>query len=91
MFSTGVAKPDISSAGTPTAKAPRMACCWVVLTAEIIKPMPTTDRMNSSRPNESVRSTPALIMSNPSRLPIARAGSDFEIMISVVELEDTSS
>ena len=27
MFSTGVAKPDIRTAGTPMAKAPRMACC----------------------------------------------------------------
>src|SRR3546814_10482597 len=57
MFSTGVAKPDIRTDGTPMAKAPRMACCWVALIAEIIRPMPTTDRMNrmrltSSSPNE---------------------------------------
>src|SRR5690606_11672526 len=75
MFSTGVAKPDISTAGTPMANAPRMACCCVMLTAEIIRPMPTTDRMNSTRlasrsANEPVngmpnRNTPALIMNRP--------------------------
>src|SRR3546814_11022931 len=49
MFSTGVANPDIRTDGTPMAKAPRLACCWVALIAEIIRPMPTHDRMNRTR------------------------------------------
>ena len=101
MFSTGVAKPDISTAGTPMANAPRMACCCVMLTAEIIRPMPTTEAMNSTRlasrsANEPVngmpnRKTPALIMNRPSPVPIASAGSDLEMMISGVEVGDTSN
>src|SRR3546814_917369 len=99
MFSTGVAKPDISTAGTPMAKAPRIACCWVLLTAETISPMPTTERMNSTRPSNSSRNepvngmpntnAPAAIITSPSTVPIASAGRDLDTMISNVEVGDT--
>ena len=72
-----------------------------MLTAEIIRPMPTTEAMNSTRlasrsANEPVngmpnRKTPALIMNRPSPVPIASAGSDLEMMISGVEVGDTSN
>src|SRR3546814_890350 len=68
MFSTGVAKPDISTAGTPMAKAPRIACCWVLLTAETISPMPTTERMNSTRPSNSSRNEPVNGMPNTNEI-----------------------
>src|SRR3546814_12785688 len=98
MFSTGVAKPDIRTDGTPMAKAPRMACCWVALIAEIIRPMPTTDRMNrmrltSSSPNETLYgicngTAAAAIINSPSMVPMNGAGREVEMRIVGGEVGD---
>ena len=101
MFSTGVAKPDISTEGTATANVPRMACCCEDDTEEIIRPMPTIDRMNRTRqPNSSGneprngmpnRKIPAQIMTVPSTVPMISAGTVLEMMISRVVVGDTSN
>ena len=36
------AKPERSIAGTMNRKAPRIACCWVIDSAEMNRPSPTT-------------------------------------------------
>src|SRR3546814_6396315 len=95
------AKADIRTDGTTMAKAPRMAFCWVALIGEIIRPMPTTDRMNrmrltSSSPNEPLNGiwngpAAAAIINSPSMVPMTSAGRDLDMMISGVEVGDTSN
>src|SRR3546814_9952378 len=63
--------------------------------------MPTTERMNSTRPSNSSRNepvnvmpntnAPAAIITSPSTVPIASAGRDLDTMISNVEVGDTSN
>ena len=49
MFSMGAAYPERSVAGNNVVMMPKVACCWVTATEEILNPMPIIAMINTVR------------------------------------------
>ncbi len=97
----GVEKPERITAGTRNRKAPSTACCCVTVMAEIIRPMPTAESRNSTRPRYNAPRLPrtgiskkitiSTIISVASSRPMTMPGMAFPISISTGRRGVTSS